>query len=471
MKKNIYVHIPLFPVVIALSVILFSLSACKKLIEIDLPIDQLTTHKVFSDSAAAESAVMGLYSRISYGNSNQVFYGFATLCPALSADELRRTTALPQEDEFTDNAIMVDNVTNYTIWRTAYSQIYHINSLLEQLAVTTVMSEVYRHQLMGELRFMRGLHYFYLTNLYGAVPLALSSDYRLNAALSRTVSDTIYKQVIADLKYAESILKPEYPSAARVRVNKWAASALLARVYLYYGEWEAATLHASSVIGSSMYQLESLETAFKANSREAILSFYPSVITTINTWDGSRFIPASGTTRPTYELTNQLLGAFEAGDLRSTVWVGKSIVSGTVYTYPHKYKVRLAANNTDKSEYTILLRLAELYLIRAEALVQQGKLHEAIADIDQIRKRADLPLLAAIRPAITLQELQDAIQHERQVELFAEWGHRWFDLKRTSRAEAVLLSIKTGFKPTALLYPIPQQDILVNPFLDQNMGY
>jgi hypothetical protein len=123
------------------------------------------------------------------------------------------------------------------------------------------------------------------------------------------------------------------------------------------------------------------------------------------------------------------------------------------------------------SEYYMVLRLAEQYLIRAEARAHLRNLPGAIADLDSIRNRAGLPLISITNPAITREELLIAIQQERQTELFAEWGHRWFDLKRTKQADAVLKDRKSSWNSTDTLYPVPASERILNPNLTQNDGY
>ena len=118
----------------------------------------------------------------------------------------------------------------------------------------------------------------------------------------------------------------------------------------------------------------------------------------------------------------------------------------------------------------MVLRFAELYLIRAEARAQQNKLtgaNSAASDINVIRTRAGLSNTTATTQAALLL----AVEKERQVELFTEWGHRWFDLRRTGRIDAVLSAVKPTWKPTAALFPIPYLEIQRNPLLTQNNGY
>ena len=159
-----------------------------------------------------------------------------------------------------------------------------------------------------------------------------------------------------------------------------------------------------------------------------------------------------------------MVSAFEPGDSRRLRWLDSVTYLGTKYYYPAKYR-NTAASVT---EYYTVLRLAEVFLVRAEARAQQNKLPEAVADINTVRVRAGLaPLLTTIG----LPQVTAAIEAERRFELFAEWGHRWFDLKRWNRASAVLSPLKSGWTEPDGLYPIPQDEIINNSFLTQNPGY
>jgi hypothetical protein len=119
-------------------------------------------------------------------------------------------------------------------------------------------------------------------------------------------------------------------------------------------------------------------------------------------------------------------------------------------------------------EYTMVLRTAEQYLIRAEARARQNNLDGARSDLDSIRLRAGLsPLPDNLNQA----QLLLAVEQERRVELFAEWGHRWLDLKRTGRALTVLSAEKPDIDENDLLLPIPASSINANVFLEPNPGY
>lgn len=445
--------------------------SCKKFVQVDNPVNLLTTDFVFSDSSSAEATVIGSYNQICR-SSSLFLNGNISLLPALSADELYRSSSSSVYDEISTNSISITNSLNSGDWNNGYTQVYEVNTIIEDLLQAASLSEAQKRKLTGEAKFLRALNYFYLVNYYGPVPLTTTSDYQVNAILSRSDTSAVYTQIVSDLTDAMELLGTEYPGGSNVRANKWAAEALLSRVYLYHKDWEDAVRTATEVIDQGGYAESSLANAFLAGSGETIFQFTLPLTATYNTSEGSVYIPSSKTVVPTFVLRDQLLSAFETGDARRANWLDSNTVSGKAYYYPAKYKVKTNTAGATKKENSIVLRLSEQYLIRAEALAQQNKLSEAIADLDIIRTRANLTPIASSNPSIGQDDLLLAIYRENQVELFTEWGHRWFDLKRTGRASAVLAPVKgTYWQDTDVLYPIPNSEILTDVNLTQNPGY
>lgn len=439
------------------------MSGCKKFLDIGEPIDKITTTNVFGNDQSATSAVLGVYSQMMI-TLPYMFSGGTTIYAGLSADELKYTGTSANIVEINDNAIQPANsIIGTDHWQRAYTHIYHVNACLEGLAASENVSTEVKKQLTGELRFLRAYVYYYLVNLFGDVPLQLSSAYGVNAVMARTPSKAVYAQMIADLEFAKQNLSSSYPSAAKGRVNKPAASALLARIYLHEERWVDAENESSAVIGGGYTLVANLNNVFLANSSEAIWQLVP-VSNGFNTTEGARFIPSSTTTKPNYVLTNELLNAFEAGDQRKAAWTKQQTVAAVPYYYPFKYKVRMNATVT---EHYMMLRLAEQYLIRAEARAQQDKIAEGRSDLNIIRSRAGL----GANTAATKAALLTAIEKERRVELFAEWGHRWIDLKRMGKIDAVLQPVKAGWQSYKALYPIPDGQLSLNRGLRQNEGY
>jgi hypothetical protein len=450
--------------------------SCNKLLDAGSPPNKVITPQVYTSDSLAQAALIGVYYKIMEGFGP--FNGYMSRYCGLAADELNRTSILETDQPFLTNTISPDDKTIKAIWTSTYSYIYQCNDLIVGLTGTNTITPALGYQLLGEAYFLRALCYFYMVNLYGDVPLVLTTDHTKSATMPRTAMDEVYKQMIADLTEAKDLLTvtyvttPDYPTA-RVRVNKLAAQALLARIYLYLGEWAKSATEATAVIESGVYQLETnLAQTFRHNSKEAILQFMP-VAEAFNTAEGGIFVPVVPNGRPAFILSDTLMKKIEPGDARR-LWIRTVTNSGKVYNSPYKYKLN---SGTPREEYNMVLRLAEQYCIRAEALTMLDQLTDAVSDLNKIRKRAGLPDLTTIT---TQSQALAAIEQERRIELFAEWGHRWFDLKRwparthpgQKRVEEVMSVCRPAtWKPTAALWPIPKDELSRNPALTQNDGY
>jgi len=473
-------------------------SSCEKLVSTGAPINTITTAEVFSTNEQAKAAMATVYSGMVNDNNGtgsalaSFSTGLTTVLGALSADELN--LFINQADPlylYNTNRLTVEDPYSKIIWTTAYQAIYGANAVIEGIAASRSgkLQDTVRKELTGEAKFIRAFCYFYLTNLYGAVPLVLTVDFNTTRNLPRAPQVEVYRQIIKDLEDARSMLPPDHSAGKGERIipNTWAATALLARVYLYTGDYVHAAERASAIIANgSIYSLEAdVNKVFLKESKEPIwqLKQNTSVYMTGNaTPEGAYFVPDRDPNGDLlylkHNLSNELLDAFEPGDLRRAAWVDSAEnpinVSG-VYYYPMKYKT----GNYNKipggeaTEYYMCLRFAEQYLIRAEAAAHGagGGSAAAIADLNMIRRRAGLSDLPG---TLTPAELPAAIAHERQIEFFAEWGHRWLDLKRTGEAHAVLSQnpVKQPWRGDyQLLYPIPTTEIQADHFLIQNPGY
>jgi hypothetical protein len=184
-----------------------------------------------------------------------------------------------------------------------------------------------------------------------------------------------------------------------------------------------------------------------------------------NTREGITFIFVTGPP-PNSALSNFLLDDFETGDARFTNWLGAVSEGSETWYYPFKYKLNLPTGSTE--ECSILIRLAEVYLIAAEASAALGDLPQALNYLNAIRIRASLNVLNSTNQT----EVLDFILQERRIEFFSEQGHRFFDLKRTNSATETLSPIKPNWQSTKLLFPIPESELITNSnLLPQNEGY
>jgi len=448
------------------------LGSCNKMVQIPQPINTITLAKTFANDANATSAITAIYSDMSFGgNAASIRFsnGLTSLCAGLYADELiDYTYAYPQ---FQSSVILPDDVNvSGAFWNAAYYDIYMANAVIENLQASTKVSAATKKQLTGEAKFLRAFCYFYLVNLFGDVPLVTITDWNKIKLMSRSPATDIYKQMVEDLQDAQNLLPGDYAitNGEKIRANSWAATALLARVYLFQKNWSGAEDQASAVINSGKFNLlTDLAGVFQMNSDETILQLQTIDAGYYATEEGNNFIPDDPNSSPRFSLTDQLLADFEPGDQRRLTWVDSTNFDGTYYYYPGKYKVKIGTPGSI-SEYYTLLRYSEQFLIRAEARAQLNKLDQALLDVDTIRSRALLPVLPA---SLNQSDILTAIAKERRIEFFAEWGHRWFDLKRTGQAGNVLTPLKSGWTSNAELWPIPVSERVRDPNLTQNNGY
>lgn len=473
---------------IMLALVLVTAAGCKKFVEVPDPITNTSYSNVYSNDATAVSVLTGIYASLANASANSPQLLSLSVYGGLSADEfslINNPSNIGYVNYYRNTSDSRGAQVSTDFWTNSYQFLYVANSVVGALTNNTALTPAVRQQLMGEAKFIRAFCYFYLVNLYGDVPLLTGIDHTLNMTLPRTPKAQVYQQIVADLKEAKALLSEDYLDGKlvkynngqeeRVRPTKWAACALLARTYLYLKDWPNAITEASLVIDhNSMFQLSSLNETFLKNSSEAIWQLQP-VAYGANTIGGPAFIlPSAGVGQNNpLSLSDGLLNSFEAGDARLTNWVDvRTVTTGAITTsfyFPYKYKVN--AFGAVVTEYEMVLRLGEQYLIRAEAEAELENLPDAENDLFKIRDRSGLLKITGTKPT-----LLTAIQKERRVELFSEWGNRWLDLKRTGTIDAVM-SVATPLKGGGAwdtrhqLYPISSYELLNNRNLVQNPGY
>ncbi|WP_276089148.1 RagB/SusD family nutrient uptake outer membrane protein [Pedobacter sp. JY14-1] len=453
---------------------------CKKFIEAKLPVDQISGPFVFQSKQSAVLALTGIYAGMAGAGANPSFNDFAvgergiSIKAGLWADELIHSSPFQEDyvNRFEDN-------TGVGIWTDCYkSIIYNANSVIDGTSRSNALTDADKSILIGEAKFIRAMAYFYLVNFFGDIPLVLTTDLQSNSSIARTSTNQVYDQIILDLKDAQGNLKDSYLSSdlytqtnERVRPNRFTATALLSRVYLFKKEWRNALDESAKIINNlTAYGLTDLNEVFVKNSREAIWQLQTNALGLdgLNTPDGRVFLDVASQ----HSLSEFLLSKFEPNDKRRSNWV----TSMNGQYVPFKYKKGRKTDSDPQlqsEEYTMVFRLSEQYLIRSEAEAQLGLLSDSRADLNVIRERAGLQAVTTNIQS----EILDAILRERQVELFTEWGHRWLDLKRTEKLDEVMsvLTPKKGgtWNSYKALLPIPYDEIKLNPLLrgHQNPGY
>lgn len=464
-----------------MAIILLYCTSCSKLVNIDPPKNTIVSEQAFSTNNNANSAIVGLYSKLINQNVSFSFgNGATTILLGLASDETALYLSDPELFQIYYNQILPDNNNILTpLWQQPYEVIYATNACLEQLQNNNKISSVLRSRLIGEAKFIRAYSYFYLINIFGDVPFLTTTSYKSNSIATRTSKDSIYSHIIIDLESSINDLPSDYSTYnnEKIRCTKWSVMALLSRLYLYTSNWDKAISYSSMLIESNKFKLlPTLNDVFLKNSDEAILQLAidGTIGSTYNVLpETSLTFPYDRNSDPYFYLPTSFINEFEEGDKRRDFWIDSTVSAGTTLYIPAKYKVGPANTfpNSDPLEYYMVFRLAEQYLIKAEAEANKDDLASAIADLNIIRARAgETPTTFASKDDGIIKILS-----ERKKELFYEWGHRWFDLKRTGMIDNVMSIIspqKGGtWKATDKFFPLPANEVFQNPNLDQNSGY
>jgi hypothetical protein len=364
------------------------------------------------------------------------------------------------------HSVLASNSILTSWWSSAYTIIYAANDIIKGVENSVSLTPDEKDEFLGQALFIRGYMHSLLVALYGDIPYITTTNYLENNKVSRTPVITVYQNIINDVEEAVGILKNSAANSERVIPNKATANALLARMYLYTENWQMAEATATAVINNNALETD-INKLFLKNSSSTLWQFKPDGISDRNTYEANqfviRFIPGQ-----VFALNPKLLNSFELRDLRRSAWVGSYTSNDGLTTlfYANKYKSIFSV--TASLEHSIIFRLEEQYLIRAEARAQLNNLMGSQTDLNTIRNRAGLGNTSAS----TKDTLLIAILNERFVEFFTEHGHRWFDLKRMGQAKTEIAPIKLNWKDTDLLLPIPEIEIEVNPNLKpQNSGY
>lgn len=416
---------------------------------VQAPVDLIGDEFVIEDDASAEGVVLGMYSSM---QTTSAWGDLVIFTPGILSDEMNFTGTFPTKEQFFVNNITAENVTMRGMWSQAYRTILIANTFLERAPDVGGLDPVLVTQLTAEAKFGRAFAHFDLVKFWGDVPLVLVTDKAIVEIIPRTSVATVYAQIITDLTEAEAVLP--YNSSEKNRVTKGAAQALLARVYLYTGDMTQAGAWADKVIQNGGYSLEpnytdvftqgpgggSSETIwqlFASSGDQNLLAWYTQ--------------PVSFGGRIDYAPSPKTVALLEddINDTRRNLIVDDPDRPGGFVTI----KYTDVATGTDQPN---VLRLADMYLIRAEA-------NSSVADINVVRARAGAAPIATYS--------QSALLDERMRELAFE-GHRWFDLIRTGNVNAVMSVTKPiSWDATDELLPIPQREIDQNPTLTQNPGY
>lgn len=420
------------------------------------PYDSIPASAAFKDKTGIEKGILGSYSAF----QSLSYYGRSYITFAdLAADNLAHPADATSSDyaEIDNNGILPENSAISGLWSAIYDGINRANNVIVKVPDMADMTETEKSEALGELYFIRALNHFNLMNYFGAIPIKIDPTVGVgNLDAGRDPVGDVYDQIFTDLTYAGEHLAAS--ASNKTRASKYAAIGLMARVALYKGNYDLAYEKANDVIVNGGYTLlDNYGNIFAADA--CAESIFEIDFTEVDRNRIAEYnFPKSLNGRREVAPDESLLSAYETGDVRK----GYSIAYDGTLAYANKY------NDLSKgADNIIVIRLAEMYLIRAEAEAHKtGANISAIQDdINVIRTRAGLPPTAVS----TIDGLLTAIEKERRVE-FAFEGQRWFDLVRTGRAMEVLPHV-TNINKT--LFPIPSDELLTNnsPDMKQNPGY
>ena len=465
--------------------VLFQLSGCEAILDKE-PIAILDAGSFFQTENDAVQSINAAYNPLLFNNANNNFlWAFA---------EVTGDAAIPGGDGSRPGIVEMETF-SYTprteelnsYWKLQFKGITQCNLVLDNI-VKVNMPEGSKNQIIGEALFLRSYYYFLLTQVFGDVPLYLKVTPPDQLKIKKSSKADIYKQISSDCDKAANLLPLSHNGSNTGRATKGAALALAAKVSLYVNDYNKVLEYTSKIKALNTYKLvkDYRENFMKLsqNNTESIWEIQHTnlelgVGNFINQWWASIKFLGYGFA----EVTPLYVSVFEPNDprLKFTVAMNNDPYFGLIYknsfsstTYSPRKFLQPNSELTQKADGDInypAIRYAEVLLWEAEALIELGRMQEALAPLETVRARARAQTaVPGTLPAITSTNqvtLRQAVRRERQTELGFEL-HRFFDLVRWGIAAESLPGFQKGKHE---VFPIPQTEIDLNPSLLQNPNY
>ncbi len=472
--------------------LLFGAGSCKKFVDLT-PQDIIPVGSFYRNEEDIRVALNGTYGNLR-GIYNS-YYQFTEL-PSDNA----RTFVESEANQGPFDKLTWNQSTQpiAVMWTDSYRTIANANAVLGRIDPIAFANANTKTQYIGEAKFLRALMYFNLVRFFGDVPLVVTEIASEQEAyqFSRTPAAEVYAQIERDLTDAEAALPVSYTGANVGRATKGAAQALLGKAYLQQRKWAGAEAKLALAAAGPYQLLPDVNNVFglgKDNNAEIVFAVQ---YVASGFGEGNSYVHlfapqpsgasiTSVVANSTCVGTQDLYDAFEPGDNRRDAFIGIFGTGNNTYYWPRKFVYRVSQINEGENDWPVL-RYADVLLMYAEALNNNGRTAQAVTQLNRIRTRAGLAgkFLAGTPSA---QDMQLAIEQERRVELSFE-GHRWHDLIRWGKDVTTLQAFKTrytnaatpGFdnananlapRVEARLFPIPSREIALNPRLGQNPGY
>jgi hypothetical protein len=460
----------------------------KKPVSQGIAVDNSGSTLVYKSADEVEGALNGVYGDF----KNEYFMLDYFVIGDAQADNAYAGADNPANFQIDEYEIEATNSNVSRDWAYLYSTVGKANRVINNVDMVSDpgLSEGRKNEIKGEAMFIRAFIDFQLVQLFGDVPLVTQDVRTISAANleeiypilfpERVSKELVYDQIISDLEFARTHVRTVVPDKGYATVG--AVNALLAKVYATREpkDWNKVKLYADAVIAggySLLPEYDQLWDNSQENTAESIFEINCYNWDTGGNW--GIFMFAGDDWKKFNTPTNDLIATYNAeGDvIRKNASVSFGNVTGKwndafwpAANYPFINKMR----DYSGAQNIIIYRLADILLLKAEALNELGDAAGAAALVNQVRARVDLnPITASSQDAMRL-----VIEKERRLELAFE-GHRWFDLKRTNRLIPVMTALKDGsgkslgysLNENRLVWPIPQSERDKNTKLTQNAGY
>jgi hypothetical protein len=447
-----------YKIYISLVFILLISFSCNDLLT-PKPVDRIIDDQVLTDANSARVVLTSAYRDLANLGAPKIIAG------DLTADNLIHNGTFTQYREISSKDMSASNGSASALWGVIYSMSYIASFLNEGLPEIDI-PQVEREEILAAASFLRAYAYFVGVYTFGGIPLVTTTIVSDNRVIPRASFEETLDFIESDLLFALDKLPEE--SFNTGDATNGAVKALLARFYLFKGNWAEAEKYATDVImgnGTKVYILEEeFENAISDFSTESIFE----IVYSANDNPG---------TSTNFSINNLFVGR------REIIPSSEMVVALQNDGGDRQIEIEFNGINARGSDngWTIvrygafdniqLFRLAEMYIIRAEARTQQNNFsgqNGAASDINVIRERAGVPLIQGA----TQNQMLLVIENERRMELCFE-GHRWYDLVRTGRAQTVMNEFTNNWTEKDELWPIPLREIINNPSLKdvQNPGY
>ena len=420
------------------------------------PVNLITDDQVITDLNSARVVLTSAYRDLANLGAPKIIAGDMT------ADNLIHNGTFTQYREISSKDMSASNGSASALWGVIYSMSYVVSFIYEELPTIDIPESDF-NEITAAASFLRAYAYFVGAYTYGGIPIVTTTNVDENRDVPRATLDETLDFVESELLYALDKLPEESFNSGEA--TNGAVKALLARYYLFRGNWSEAEKFATDVIagnGTKSYVLEEdFIDAVSDFSTESILE----IVYSANDNPG---------TSTNFSINNLFVGRREIIPSTEMVLALQNDGGGrNVVLEFDGANARGADNGWTIVRYgpfdnIQVFRLAEMYLIRAEARAEQDNINGAASDINVIRQRAGVPLIQGN----SKNQLLSAVENERRMELCFE-GHRWYDLVRTGRAQAVMEEFTSNWSDKDELWPIPLREITNNPSLSdaQNPGY